>query len=530
MISYNILKIFKGGPRNIRHRLLRDIILLVLVTAILLVMLAFYFGGNIRRQASERLISTASLIVKKKVSTFIEPVNTYLSIGYLWGKDDLFGKLDPSELNRLFIPMLSAHTQISAVSIADEQGRDFFLKRDGDKWLVRHSYVENGQRTTRQQLLKDANHLLESQDGKIDFDPRMRPWFTRAAEKDPGRIYWTNPYIFFTAGKPGITASISWHDPKDDTLSVMALDILLDDLFTFLNQLEAGRKGHIILMAEDGSIIMHNRFNTQEIHRHDLPVKRALELWQHRKQDKMTTLEFNADGKTWWAGFTPLKTDQPSPWIAVVIPEDEIMQDVKRQWLKISMAGLFILFIAISLALALVKKYSYQLRDLPHQKIREDNLENRLLALIAAGESTGLEFKSTLRMNLKTGKKGKEIEIAWLKTLIAFMNSDGGILLIGVEDDGNILGIEADGFENMDKCRLHCKNLINNHIGPEFARFIHLEVCRINNKFIVVIECERVRKPVFLTVGKNEDFFVRSGPSSMKLTMSQMVKYLEERK
>jgi predicted HTH transcriptional regulator len=110
------------------------------------------------------------------------------------------------------------------------------------------------------------------------------------------------------------------------------------------------------------------------------------------------------------------------------------------------------------------------------------------------------------------------------------MNSDGGILLLGVNDQGEITGIEADEFDNEDRCRLHCKNLINNHIGPEFSRFIHLKIHHLQGKTLVVIECERVRRPVFLTVGKNEDFFVRSGPSSIKLTMSQMVDYLNERR
>ena len=42
--------------------------------------------------------------------------------------------------------------------------------------------------------------------------------------------------------------------------------------------------------------------------------------------------------------------------------------------------------------------------------------------------------------------------------------------------------------------------------------------------------CEKVIDPVFLTVGKNEDFYIRSGPSSIRLSMSKMVKYLEQRK
>lgn len=168
-------------------------------------------------------------------------------------------------------------------------------------------------------------------------------------------------------------------------------------------------------------------------------------------------------------------------------------------------------------------------REIPQQHIQSEGYETEVAALIQAGESTTLEFKSTMRTNLKTGKTGKEIEIAWLKTVAAFMNSDGGILLIGVADSGDILGTEADNFANEDKCRLHFKNMLNTHIGAEFTRFIHLKIVHLKNKSILIVECERVRRPVFLSIGKQEEFFIRSGPSSIKLTMSQMVKYLGER-
>ena len=75
----------------------------------------------------------------------------------------------------------------------------------------------------------------------------------------------------------------------------------------------------------------------------------------------------------------------------------------------------------------------------------------RLQSLIDIGENDRFELKSTLRWNLKANKPGKEIENSWLKTIIAFLNTDGGILLVGVEDDGNVLGLEPDKVPNADK-------------------------------------------------------------------------------
>ena len=114
--------------------------------------------------------------------------------------------------------------------------------------------------------------------------------------------------------------------------------------------------------------------------------------------------------------------------------------------------------------------------------------------------------------------------------MVAFLNSEGGTLLIGVDDDANIVGVEPDGFENHDKIGQHIKNLINQHIGPEFSPNIQCHVHGVDGRTVVMLVCEPAQAPVFLTMGKKEEFFIRSGPSSVRLSMSQMVKYLEQKK
>ncbi len=530
MFSENIINIFRGGPRNIRQQLLRDIMLLVCAIIVVLFVMGFYLGGNLRKQASATIIGETSVLVKKRFYSFIEPVENYLTIGYQWGKSGLLTSMDPSMLYRMFMPMLSTHQYIAAVSIADSRGHDFFLKRDSGKWLARETTVTGGRHLARWQEWVDTIQPVKRWEEKTTYDPRQRPWFTQTLDKTPGTIHWTDPYHFFASGRQGVTASIAWHDPRSNRFSVLAFDLLEDDLLSFLNGLGTGRQSHIILLARDGSIIVHNRSPHLKSIDDSPAVIKAIREWRRKKQQKIEVFEFHLGGKSWWAGFTPVKDEKLSAWIAVIIPENEIMGSVRRQWGYLALGGGIVLGVGIILALLLVRKYSYQLRDLPRQKIHELNFLEELQSLIAAGESPSLEFKSTIRKNLKTGKNGKEIEMAWLKTVAAFMNSDGGILLLGVDDDGKITGIEADEFENDDRCRLHCKNLINNHIGPEFSRFINLNIHHVDGKTIVVIECERVRKPVFLSMGKNEDFYVRSGPSSIKLSMSQMVEYLNERR
>lgn len=150
-----------------------------------------------------------------------------------------------------------------------------------------------------------------------------------------------------------------------------------------------------------------------------------------------------------------------------------------------------------------------------------------LTSLIRQGENDRLEFKLSMRWNFESNKIDKKIEFAWLKSIVAFLNTDGGILLIGVKDDGTILGIEADNFSSEDKFLLRFSNLINRHIGPEFSEFINYELRPIKGKKILFVECEKSKKPVLLKKNKDEEeFYIRIGPSTRKLSMSKMLDYL----
>lgn len=150
--------------------------------------------------------------------------------------------------------------------------------------------------------------------------------------------------------------------------------------------------------------------------------------------------------------------------------------------------------------------------------------------IIENGESETVEFKSTLRTNLETGEKDKRMERAVLKTVVAFLNTDGGTLLVGVSDDGCICGIDEESFESRDKMNLHMTNLISSQIGNEFLPFIDFKLVNFENVAAMKVDCRPTEKPVFLREGKIETYFVRSGPSSVELTGMDLINYVNNRK
>ncbi|HBY96387.1 MAG: DUF262 domain-containing protein [Ardenticatenaceae bacterium] len=149
--------------------------------------------------------------------------------------------------------------------------------------------------------------------------------------------------------------------------------------------------------------------------------------------------------------------------------------------------------------------------------------------IIETGESSEVEFKSTLRVNLHTGSRDPKIELAGLKTIAGFLNTNGGTLTIGVADDGTPLGINADGFENEDKMSLHLVNLIKDRIGPTMMQFIHARFEDYDSCRVMVIECSKARTPVFVKDGNMERFYIRTGPSTTELSASQTQEYIKQR-
>ena len=161
----------------------------------------------------------------------------------------------------------------------------------------------------------------------------------------------------------------------------------------------------------------------------------------------------------------------------------------------------------------------------------EDKLEEikNTEEIISQSESEKIEFKSTLRWNVHAKFIDKELEYSVLKTIAAFLNSNGGTLLIGVEDDGNIFGVEKDNFKNEDKYALHLINLIRDKIGVQHMRFIKITFEEINSKQIVRADCKRGVVPAYLKKGNTELFYIRSGPSTTELPTSEIHDYVADR-
>ena len=150
--------------------------------------------------------------------------------------------------------------------------------------------------------------------------------------------------------------------------------------------------------------------------------------------------------------------------------------------------------------------------------------------MVFQGEGIYTEFKSTLRVNLHTGQKDNAMEHSVIKTINGFLNSrEGGTLVIGVADDGSALGLGNDLFENEDKMDLHLGNLISAQLGTTTMLNIKPSFHDYKGERIFLVDCKPSKVPVYLKKGNDEEFYIRAGGSSARLTPSQMTEYIKQR-
>ena len=157
-----------------------------------------------------------------------------------------------------------------------------------------------------------------------------------------------------------------------------------------------------------------------------------------------------------------------------------------------------------------------------------------LVELINSGESQTLEFKSTARWNVHTAARDSRLEHAVTKTVCGFLNAGGGKLLIGVNDDGGIVGLTGDmqtlGHKgNRDGYELYLRQHLDNNLSINTVSVVRIEFEQAGDAQVCIVSVSAAAKPVFCkphSGGKNpSEFWVRSGNATKQMYGEDMINY-----
>lgn len=168
---------------------------------------------------------------------------------------------------------------------------------------------------------------------------------------------------------------------------------------------------------------------------------------------------------------------------------------------------------------------------LEHLKGSADEVKEKIdyLELISKGENNFVELKSSLRWDYEKGNVNKLMEYIIAKTISSFMNAEGGKLFIGVDDNGNILGLENDYAtlrkRDKDGFQLQLVQVINQYLGKEFHQYLNIDIVKIKDKDVCVVDIANSDMPVYVKTSEKEEFYIRAAASSQPMSIKEAHEY-----
>ena len=169
--------------------------------------------------------------------------------------------------------------------------------------------------------------------------------------------------------------------------------------------------------------------------------------------------------------------------------------------------------------------------------------------MIAGGESATVEFKSTARWCVNTKQKADYVELSAVKTVAAFLNAEGGTLVIGVDDAGAVLGL-ADDYRTLGKkpdrdgLELWLMQRLLKDFGKDAAAQLAITFHTLGEQGrppgsgpgsgpasveVCVVRVTPSPRPRFVTVKNEEVFYLRTGNQTQQLSISELLAYKDER-
>jgi len=156
---------------------------------------------------------------------------------------------------------------------------------------------------------------------------------------------------------------------------------------------------------------------------------------------------------------------------------------------------------------------------------------NPILELIAQGESHTLEFKETLEYCTRQNQQNRNLNKASLKTIAAFLNADGGILLIGVSDSCVVKGIARDlqfvRGNNRDGFEQKLRSLINDHFDPSPLGNVSIIFEELSEGTLCKIDVKPVNRDTIIHF--DNDVYIRDGNRTIKLEGRALTDWIQQR-
>ena len=332
--------------------------------------------------------SAAAEKVDASLDRLFDPVEIWVGVARQWAMSMPPDENKPDEFNRIFQPILKQSPHFTSIVAGTSDGRGWLLleKPDGT-WMNRFTNI--AARGNEQRFIDwDANGNKTERIETKDYDPRTRPWYQGAATiPADGTVFWTDPYIFFTTGEPGISASTSVNLTGGEML-VLGIDIKLLDISRASSSVTVGENGYATVMTPEGHLLglprAPEKLDSSRIQAMALKpatilgnpvIDEGLALWLREGRPKGNVLRFTADGVSWLASFRDFRRGKQVFWVSVFAPETDFIPSWQPMAQGLLAIFAVVLILSFLLALRYTRRFSEPLESLATASARIAKLD-----------------------------------------------------------------------------------------------------------------------------------------------------------
>jgi diguanylate cyclase (GGDEF)-like protein len=365
------------------------------------------------REVMGHLATTAADNSKRFLSPAERAVR--LSEGLL--EKDVLTTAARTELESYFIDQLRTNSELAGIYLGQDDGSFFFVKREGEGFLTKNIDMTTSREVTYTYRTKSGAFIREERPRDDSYDPRQRPWYQKALVKS-GQI-WTEPYMFFTSKRPGITAAQPVYKKDGGLLGVVGVDIEITGLSAFLDEVPISANGSAFMMNREGTAIAFP--GIQEVLELDaeeknLPhideiggVAEALVAGFSSQQlallSRKEFVEFQMNDKPYYGMLSPFKFGDATWLVGVYAPSSDFMGHIQSQNQRYVWQILGIGFLSCLLAIPLVFGFTRPIVNLYEQATRD--------ALTKLPNRTDF-LKRAEAMSAQARRSGQQVALAML--------------------------------------------------------------------------------------------------------------------
>jgi len=376
--------------RPLRVDILTAFTALLAVTVLVVIVYGYHRNSRAVLELSNEIISEVKELVIKEATLFLKPVATVSRLSArLAAHFDL--KLPESEEFETYaIQILEEFPQVEMINMADEKGNFLMPKRMQDGSIATKLINRNETPATVTWKYRNilGNVIKTEKSTEVDYDPRERPWYQGA--KKSGHTYWTDLYILFTDGEPGITASHPVIKGDGFFAGVFGFDMSLTRLSEFLKGLKIGKRGIAFIMNSRKEVVAHPNLTQASVKEGESlrPVRLEeldeewtgpfLKAYEKRREDRFL---FRSKGETFIGALVDFPSHFAGGWtLAIVVPEDDFMGPIKKTRTMTIIISTIILLIAVGCSVVLSYNISRPILRLvgETEKIKEFRLEDEM--------------------------------------------------------------------------------------------------------------------------------------------------------